>query len=71
MAKSSRIWVLAIAGLVLVLGGLSSSGSADAAPISRKNPYRSYNLSGINYGSMQWQRNQTRRSSSFRWNGRR
>jgi hypothetical protein len=24
--------------------------------ISRNNPYRSFNLSGINYGSMQWER---------------
>ena len=24
---------------------------ADAAPISRGNPYRSFNISGVNYGS--------------------
>ncbi|WP_437204874.1 hypothetical protein [Planctomicrobium sp. SH664] len=32
------------------------SVGADAAPISRNNPYRSFNISGINYGSMQWER---------------
>lgn len=25
------------------------------AQISRNNPYRSFNLTGVNYGSMQWQ----------------
>ena len=29
-----------------------------AAAISPQNPYRSFNLSGINYGSMQWERAQ-------------
>jgi hypothetical protein len=28
----------------------------DAGPISLQNPFRSYNLSGINYGSEQWER---------------
>lgn len=32
-------------------------GSADAGiKISRNNPYRSFNLSGVNYGSMQWEK---------------
>ena len=26
------------------------------AQISRNNPYRSFNISGVNYGSMQWER---------------
>jgi len=29
-----------------------------ALAISPQNPYRSFNLSGINYGSMQWERAQ-------------
>jgi hypothetical protein len=29
-----------------------------ARAISPQNPYRSFNLSGINYGSMQWERAQ-------------
>ncbi len=30
--------------------------SAQAQVISRNNPYRSFNVSGINYGSVQWQK---------------
>lgn len=40
---------------VAVACGLSAS---PAAAISPQNPYRSFNLSGINYGSMQWERAQ-------------
>ncbi|MFM9058492.1 MAG: hypothetical protein ACKOSQ_05155 [Planctomycetaceae bacterium] len=29
-----------------------------ALAISPQNPYRSFNLSGVNYGSMQWERAQ-------------
>lgn len=29
-----------------------------AFAISPQNPYRSFNLSGVNYGSMQWERDQ-------------
>lgn len=32
--------------------------AAPALAISPQNPYRSFNLSGINYGSMQWERAQ-------------
>jgi hypothetical protein len=32
--------------------------AAPAFAISPQNPYRSFNLSGINYGSMQWERAQ-------------
>lgn len=71
MAMSSRLWVLAIAALVLAFGGLAQPRSADAAPISRNNPYRTYNLSGINYGSMQWERTHNRRPQTFRLGRRR
>ncbi len=37
---------------------------AEAAPISANNPYRSFNLSGVNYGSMRWER--AHRASSVR-----
>lgn len=36
------------------------TASANAGPISLQNPYRSYNLSGINYGSQQWERDHAR-----------
>lgn len=29
---------------------------AEAIPISRNNPFRTYNLGGVNYGSEQWER---------------
>ena len=32
--------------------------AAPAQAISPQNPYRTFNLSGINYGSMQWERDQ-------------
>ncbi len=32
--------------------------SPSAHAVSPRNPYRSFNLSGINYGSMQWERAQ-------------
>lgn len=40
---------------VALAGGLSAR---PAAAISPRNPYRTFNLSGINYGSMQWERAQ-------------
>ncbi|MBS0201571.1 MAG: hypothetical protein JSS49_01640 [Planctomycetes bacterium] len=52
-----RIWTL------LVVAGCSLVGIADVAeagPISPQNPFRSYNLSGINYGSQQWERDHAR-----------
>ena len=38
--------------------------SADAAIVSRNNPYRSFNVSGVNYASMQWQLKNRNRSGS-------
>ncbi len=42
--------------VIPVLVCVAWAGSASA--ISPQNPYRSFNLSGINYGSMQWERAQ-------------
>ena len=36
------------------------------AQISRNNPYRSFNLTGVNYASMQWERSH-RRSAGKSW----
>lgn len=35
---------------------IGASSTAQAQMPSLMNPYRSYNLSGINYGSQQWER---------------
>jgi hypothetical protein len=46
--------------LVVVVGVVSGGGllAREAHAVSPQNPYRSFNLSGINYGSMQWERAQ-------------
>jgi hypothetical protein len=46
--------------LLLLIGVmLGCAGAAgEARAVSPRNPYRSFNLSGINYGSMQWERAQ-------------
>jgi hypothetical protein len=36
--------------------------STAAAPVSTRNPYRSFNISGVNYGSMRWERRHGGRS---------
>jgi hypothetical protein len=38
--------------------GAAFTFAAEARAVSPRNPYRSFNLSGINYGSMQWERAQ-------------
>jgi hypothetical protein len=44
---------------VAVVAMVASLAVADPArAVSPRNPYRSFNLSGINYGSMQWERAQ-------------
>jgi hypothetical protein len=52
----------AIAALALVAVLTYSPQSADAQ-ISRNNPYRSFNLTGVNYGSMQWEAKHKRQSN--------
>lgn len=47
-----RLLALVVAAIALV----STPMSAEAR--SPRNPYSSFNLSGINYGSMQWERAQ-------------
>ena len=42
--------------LVVSVGLACLGASADAA--SPRNPYSSFNLSGVNYGAMQWERAQ-------------
>jgi hypothetical protein len=44
--------------LVLVAVSFLDVRSAQAQRISPQNPFRSYNISGVNYGSQQWERSQ-------------
>ena len=48
--RSGRTSILA---LILAL-----AVAVEARAVSPRNPYRSFNLSGLNYGSMQWERAQ-------------
>lgn len=42
------------------------------AQISRNNPYRSFNLTGVNYGSMQWEAKHKRQGNNSKsWSTRR
>lgn len=62
----TRILMLAIA--FVVLGG-ARAYEARAVTISPRNPYRSFNISGINYGSVQWEKSQRRQNYSHRRSG--
>jgi hypothetical protein len=48
---------------------MSPIGSkAEAGVISGNNPYRSFNISGVNYASMQWERRHGNKASK-NWSG--
>jgi hypothetical protein len=53
-----------ILGLFVVAATAGLASTSSAITISKNNPYRSFNISGINYGSMNWERTQGNRSSS-------
>jgi hypothetical protein len=38
--------------------GFAFSFAAEARAVSPRNPYRTFNLSGVNYGSMRWEQAQ-------------
>lgn len=46
--------------ILLCFVAVCIEGTAEAGPMSLQNPYRSFNLSGINYGSEQWERDHAR-----------
>lgn len=52
-----------LSALVAGASLLATSGAADAAPVSLNNPYRSFNLTGVNYGSMRWEAQHRGRST--------
>ncbi len=52
-----------IALLLIVTVAFAWPISAEGANrVSKNNPYRSFNISGINYGAMQWERENGNRS---------
>ena len=62
MKRACAVFMLVVGALLLV-----PAQQADARPISRNNPYRSFNISGVNYGSMQWEIKHGKSSSSKSW----
>ncbi len=56
--------------LVLAAVSFLDVRSAPAQQISPQNPFRSYNISGVNYGSQQWERSQANKPPSSPRNGR-
>ena len=44
--------------MLVIACGFALAFAAEARAVSPRNPYRSFNLSGINYGSMQWEKAQ-------------
>lgn len=46
--------------LAVSVFALAAPASAGAGELSRNNPYRSFNISGINYGAEQWEREHRR-----------
>ncbi|QDU89882.1 hypothetical protein Pla175_32780 [Pirellulimonas nuda] len=54
--------MLPMAALALVL---LMAPTASAITISKNNPHRTANISGINYGSVQWELRQRRSSNGY------
>ena len=46
--------------VLLVVSTAVAGFCSTASAVSPRNPYRSFNLSGINYGSMRWEQAQQR-----------
>lgn len=44
--------------LLALACGVALAWNAEAWAVSPRNPYRTFNLSGLNYGSMQWEKAQ-------------
>ena len=61
--------------LVVMAVGFSTNAAEAGIRISPNNPFRSFNTSGVNYGSMQWEKQQQKSvrhySSGYRAAGRR
>lgn len=58
--------------MLLVLGvtAIAAFDTANVLAGSSKNPYSSFNISGINYGSQQWEREHGGKGSSSHSSGR-
>lgn len=50
--------------------GAAFSFAAEARAVSPRNPYRTFNLGGVNYGSMRWEQAQRQGRRVWPYNGR-
>lgn len=57
-AKSAVRTALFGGGAAVAIAMLLGTGLASRAEARPRNPYSSFNLSGVNYGAMQWERAQ-------------
>lgn len=51
---------------LVVVAALAEARPAFAGAISPQNPYKSFNISGVNYGSMEWERTHRGQSNAVR-----
>ena len=63
----ARRFCLALIALFIL--GFVAEQPVGAITISPRNPYRSFNISGINYGSMQWEQSHRSRHNAYRRGG--
>lgn len=57
-----------VAVIVCLAASFFSASESSGAVVSPRNPYRSFNISGINYASMKWEK-QHRKSTYQRSGG--
>ena len=57
----TRLILLTLTTVILSMSAFCRSADA----ISPRNPYRSFNLGGVNYGSMRWERTHRQGRSSW------
>lgn len=57
-----------LALIVLLFVGVMAERSHSAV-VSPRNPYRSFNISGVNYGSMQWEKSHRTGNPSYHRGG--
>lgn len=58
---------LVLTALLAALALSAAPRLAEAAPlVSPRNPYRSFNISGINYGSQRWEQSHRSSVKSYR-----
>jgi hypothetical protein len=64
------VWTMFVAMLITMACNVPMLSGTAIAGISSRNPYKSFNVSGINYGSTQWERTHRHgNSNTYRYRG--